>query len=138
MSVLQEMALGEKYRTLRFASGILLYLAILVFGSIPGARVDIGHMASGVVLHTAAYSTIAFLLFSGCRSIDRRNATRVFLAVAAMGAVDEMIQTVLVYRTGEITDWLVDVSAAFLTVLIMLKWFNRYWGNDSLSRNERA
>jgi VanZ family protein len=120
-SLLPELALGGRYRTPRLLCGIVLYLVILLFGSIPGARTEIGNMAPGILLHATAYSLIAYLLFTGCRYLDRTNASRVIVGVAAMGAVDEVIQAFLPYRTGAIMDWLVDVIAGSLTVLVILR-----------------
>lgn len=98
-----------------FALGWLLYLAVLVFGSVPGARSELDEVASGVVLHLAAYSCIAFLLACGAQGSAARKAAVSFLLVAAMGAFDEVIQSFLPYRHGAAADWGIDVTAAFLT-----------------------
>jgi len=44
------------------------------------------------------------------------------LAIALMGAVDEWVQSFFPYRSGDVRDWLVDVTAATLasTVLAVL------------------
>lgn len=107
------------YGRLRTGCAIALYLAILILGSIPGARSELGNLASGLVLHSIAYSTMTFLLFSGRYDVSIRAMLRVFCMVAAMGAGDELLQSMLPYRSGALLDWLVDVQAAFFTLLIL-------------------
>ena len=106
------------YETFMFRSGILLYIAIIIFGSIPGARDDMGEVASGFVLHFAAYAVITWLLASGARGDATRKALKAFAIVVAMGAFDEFVQSFFPYRTAAVTDWLVDVSAALCTALL--------------------
>lgn len=121
-----ELTLGDRYRHFRFRCGILVYLAVLLFGSIPGARAELGEVATGLFLHTAAYGLITFLLFTGAVSRASPAPTKTFLIVALMGALDEMIQALLPYRTGSINDWLVDVNAAFIGLLVMQSnWFKQ-------------
>lgn len=108
----------EFYERCMFGCGLALYLAIIVFGSIPGARAEIDDVASGVVLHLAAYSCIAFLLASGTPGSLPRKAVVSFLIVAAMGAVDETIQSFLPYRHGTLSDWGIDLTAALLTTAL--------------------
>lgn len=103
--------------TLIFRSGVTLYLAILILGSIPGARDEIGEVASGLVLHFAAYSCIAFLLACGAAGNASVKAAKAFFLVAAMGAFDEIVQSFLPYRDGAVTDWMIDISAALFTTL---------------------
>ena len=43
-----------------------------------------------------------------------RRALLSVLMVAAMGALDEFIQSFLPYRRGAVSDWLVDITAATL------------------------
>jgi len=108
----------QYYETFMFRSGIALYIAIIIFGSIPGAREDMGEVASGFVLHFTAYAVIAWLLASGARGNAMRKAVKAFVIVVAMGAFDEFVQSFFPYRTAAITDWLVDVSAAFCAALL--------------------
>lgn len=112
-----------RYRKLEFRAAFVLYLAVLVFGSIPGARAGVGAFASGLVLHALTYCVIALLLFSGANGSAWRKALMSFLIVAAMGAGDECVQSFFSYRTASVTDWLVDISAAFFTsALLLLIW----------------
>jgi VanZ family protein len=112
-----------RYRKLEFRAAFVLYLAVLVFGSIPGARAGIGEFASGLVLHALTYCVIALLLFSGANGSAWRKALKSFLIVAAMGACDEWVQSFFAYRTASVRDWLVDISAAFITsALLLMVW----------------
>lgn len=119
-ALLTRLVPGNHYKTLMFRSGLMLYLAVIVLGSIPGAREEIGHMASGLVLHFTTYACIAFLLACGVAGNATAKAVKAFCIVAAMGALDECIQATLSYRDGAIADWIIDVSAA-LTVALLFR-----------------
>ena len=108
---------------LRIRLALIAYLAILVLGSIPGARADIGHIASGGVLHSVAYAGLTLLLFGGVDgSVGRRAAISV-LSVAAMGAFDEFVQSFFPYRGAAVGDWLIDCTAAVvMATALMLLW----------------
>jgi VanZ family protein len=103
---------------LMFRAGFALYLAVIILGSIPGARQDVGELASGLVLHFGTYSCIAFLLAYGAAGNATAKAVKAFFIVALMGALDEVIQSFLPYRTGAVGDWMIDISAALFTVLL--------------------
>ena len=117
-SLLTRFIADEHVDTFLFRSGIALYLAVIILGSIPGARDEIGEVASGLVLHFATYSCIAFLLACGAAGNATAKAVKAFCIVAVMGAVDEAVQSLLPYRDGAITDWMIDISAALLTTLV--------------------
>lgn len=107
------------------ALALLGLVAILVAGSIPGARTEVGAFASGVVLHGMTYAFLAALWFLGATGTPLQRALKAMLAIALMGAVDEWVQSFFPYRSGDVRDWLVDVSAATLasTVLAVLATF---------------
>lgn len=112
MSLLSSLVLDPKFQRLRLYAALFLYAAIVTAGSIPGARAEIGTYASGVVLHSLAYGTLTVLLYTGTGGSAGARALRSVLAVAAMGAGDELVQSLLPYRRGALGDWLVDCSAA--------------------------
>ncbi|CDG84836.1 VanZ family protein [Janthinobacterium agaricidamnosum] len=122
-TTLTALLFSSRYQKQRYLCAFILYLLIVIIGSIPGARKDIGDYASGIVLHTLAYAIIAYLLFSGTPgSLPRRAATSI-VTVALMGALDEYIQSFLPYRRGAVSDWLVDCNAAILmSLLLWLVW----------------
>lgn len=106
-------------KKLAFRAAFLIYLAVLVFGSIPGARADIGNYASSLVLHLFTYGLITFLLFIGSEGHARARMIKSFLIVAAMGALDEYVQTFFPYRSANVSDWMVDLIAGLFVSTIM-------------------
>jgi VanZ family protein len=118
--MLMKVVFSEKYKKLRLYGAFFLYLSMIVGGAIPGVRSDIGQFASGLILHTLAYSLIAFLLFSGLRANSAARALKTFLIVALMGALDEYIQSFFPYRNGNIGDWMVDMMAAAVTLSALI------------------
>ena len=91
----------------------------MVAGSIPGARAEVGTYASGVVLHGLTYACLAGLWFVGSSGTPLQRALKAMLAIALMGAVDEWVQSFFPYRSGDIRDWLVDVSAATIASTVL-------------------
>lgn len=111
--------LDPALRLWRRGCAIALYAAILIMGSVPGARAEIGQIASGLVLHSLAYGSIAFLIFSSCRGTRTIRALKALLTVALAGALDETLQSFLPYRTGSFGDWAIDCTAALFTVALL-------------------
>jgi VanZ family protein len=124
--MIKQLLLTSSLSRLRYWTAIVLYLMILVLGSVPGARQDIGYVASGLLLHSLAYAGLTFLLFTGSKGSLKQRAAKAFLTVALMGALDEVIQSFFPYRHGTVTDWLVDCNAALLTAAFMWALWNRY------------
>ena len=110
---------ADTYKTFRFRAAFVLYVLIVGLGSIPGARAEVGQIASGLVLHALAYSIITFLLFTGSDGRPTGIALRAWLIVAIMGALDEFVQSFLPYRNATVHDWMVDVAASFITVFLL-------------------
>jgi VanZ family protein len=108
------LVLEPRLRALRRAVAVLLFLMIVIAGSVPGARADIGHYASGVVLHSLAYAGLAFLWFTGSTGNGRVRAVKAVLAIAVMGALDEFVQSFFPYRGSDVHDWMVDCAAAIV------------------------
>lgn len=106
--------LDPRLNRLRHGAAVTLFLAIVIAGSVPGARADIGQYAPGVVLHSCAYSVLALLWFTGSRGSAARRSVATLLAIAAMGAIDESVQSFFPYRGASVGDWMVDCSAALL------------------------
>jgi len=101
-----------RHRRAMHAAALLIFAGIVIAGSVPGARADVGEYASGIVLHSLAYATLATLWFLGSTGSALQRALKAVLAIALMGAFDESVQHFLPYRSGTVHDWLVDVSAA--------------------------
>ena len=120
MSVpLLQRCFADQYARLRFRTALVLYLLVILIGDIPGLRADVGQYASGGVLHCVGYGVLALILFSGIAGSMARRALLSVLMVAAMGALDEFIQSFLSYRHGSVHDWLVDITAATVVSLLL-------------------
>ena len=111
--------LDPRLRPARIKTALLLYAAVVVAGSIPGARAEVGEFAPGVVLHGVAYAFLSMLWFLGSTGSALVRAAKAVLAIALMGAGDELVQSFLPYRNGNVRDWMVDVSAALLTSTLL-------------------
>jgi len=107
--------LDSRLRPARLKLALLLYAGVIVAGSVPGARAEVGEFAPGVVLHGLTYAFLTLLWFLGSAGSGPVRAAKAVLAIALMGAGDELVQSFLPYRTGDIADWTIDVSAALLT-----------------------
>lgn len=70
-----------------------LFLVIVVIGSIPGARQNVGQFASGLILHSTAYAILGALIFLGSRGSASRRALCTVITIAVMGAFDEYVQS---------------------------------------------
>jgi len=118
-STLAVMLLDPRFQSFCYRSALVIYLLILVLGSIPGARHEIGEYAPGGVLHALAYSGLTVLLFIGKGTHLNKRAIGAVLMVAAMGAGDEFVQSFLPYRGAAVFDWLVDIAASLTTATAM-------------------
>jgi len=112
-------------RTTRFRPpclwiGSLFYLAILVFGSIPGMRAALGHYASGLTLHSTAYSFLAVMFYFGIFALPWGRLGFALTTVTAMGAGDEFVQRFFPFRGASVQDWGVDVAAGLVTCLVLM------------------
>lgn len=125
-SHLTSLLLTSSHARLRYWTAIVLYLLILVLGSIPGARADIGSVASGLVLHSCAYAGLTFLLFTGGSGTLLQRAVKAVLTIAAMGALDEYVQSFFAYRHASVSDWMVDCNAAVLSAALLYGLWSRF------------
>lgn len=118
-SLLSLLLLDKRLRKLRYASAWFLFALILIIGSIPGARTELGTVASGLVLHSIAYSVLTVLLFTGASGTRTRRALKAVFIVLLMGAADELIQSMLPYRRGAVLDWTVDAAASIVSAALL-------------------
>ncbi|TFV95052.1 hypothetical protein E4K72_18215 [Oxalobacteraceae bacterium OM1] len=119
MQTLLALAFADAYAELRLRIACVFFSAILVIGNLPGARDSLDPVASGVTLHSCAYSFIAYLIYFGTVGTwGRRVATTIF-AVALLGALDEGVQAIVPWREAALMDWMVDVLAATVTSAVL-------------------
>lgn len=117
--LLTRLVLDERLRRQRLYLAFSLFTAILIVGSIPGARQEIGLVASGLILHSVAYATLTFLLFTGLPGGRTRRALSALSGAVVMGALDEALQSALPYRVGSLGDLAVDTVAALVTAVLL-------------------
>ncbi|HEX8986547.1 MAG TPA: VanZ family protein [Rhodocyclaceae bacterium] len=117
--LLATLAFDPAWQRVCHSSALVIYLLIVVLGSIPGAREEVGEFAPGVVLHSLAYAGLALLLFVGGRGDRPARAIKSMTTIAAMGAFDEFVQSFFPYRTASVWDWGVDVAAAALACSLL-------------------
>ena len=120
---------SSQFQQLRYRSALALYLLILLLGSVPGARQDLGQLAPGLVLHAVAYAGLTLLLFSGSQGTPARRALTSLATIALMGAGDELVQSFVPFRQGTVRDWLVDCSAGVIAAALL--W--AYWPKAELA-----
>jgi len=125
-SLLTSLLLTSSHARLRYWSAIALYLLILILGSIPGARAEIGNVAPGLVLHSCAYAGLTFLLFTGGSGTLWQRAAKAVLTIMLMGALDEYVQSYFPYRHASVSDWLVDSNAAVLCAVLMTALWSKF------------
>lgn len=123
---LTQLFLTSSHARLRYWTAIALYLLILILGSIPGARAEIGNVASGIVLHSCAYAGLTFLIFTGSRGGVWQRAAKAVLTIMLMGALDEYVQSFFPYRHASVGDWMVDTNAALLCSAVMLALWSKF------------
>ncbi|MFN3791986.1 VanZ family protein [Massilia sp.] len=116
---LSYLLLDPRLRSARIKTALVLFAGIVVAGSIPGARAEVGEFAPGVVLHGLTYAFLSLLWFFGSTGSPPARAAKAVVAIALMGAGDELVQSFLPYRSGDVRDWVVDVSAAVLTSTLL-------------------
>ena len=116
---LSRLLFDPRLRSARIAFALIAYAGVIIGGSIPGARKELGEFASGVVLHGLTYAFLTTLWFLGSSGSGPVRAGKAVLAIALMGAGDELVQSFLPYRSGDIRDWMIDMTAALLTSTLL-------------------
>jgi VanZ family protein len=110
-----------KFQALCYQTALSVFVLIVLLGSLPGAREDVGHYASGLVLHSLAYAILGLLVFVGSHGRGSQRALKATLTIAMMGVLDEGVQSFFPYRTAAVTDWMVDVAAGGLVSMLLWK-----------------
>lgn len=121
------------FQKIRYRAAIFLYLMVLVLGSIPDARADLGEFASGLILHTLTYAVLAVLLFTGSSGSAAQRAAKSILTIMAMGAIDKAVQSFFPYRTAAWSDWLVDCLAGALASGLVWAFWPKSVGTECLT-----
>jgi hypothetical protein len=121
-SIFSTLVLDTRLQRRRFYTALLMFAIIVAAGAIPGARAEIAEYGSGLVLHSVAYASLTFLLYTGTSGSRSRRAVCAVLGVMVMGALDESVQSLLPYRTATATDWLIDCAASLITASLLWRF----------------
>ncbi|CAB3952704.1 hypothetical protein LMG6001_03033 [Achromobacter insolitus] len=92
----------------------LFFVVLVTVGNLPGLAAEMSDAFGDKRLHLAAYAFLTTLIYF---SVNRRPALTALLGVAALGALDEAIQSFVPYRQADLLDLLADISAAGATVI---------------------
>ena len=87
----------------------LFFATRVTVGNLPGVAAEMSDAFGDKRLHLAAYALLTVLVYL---SVQRRPGLTALLAVSALGALDEGIQSFFAYRQAELLDLLADISAA--------------------------
>lgn len=124
---------------------LLLYGLILVLGNIRDMDEHLLPDASDKLIHAVAYGGLAALLFVGLRAPAWRRALGIIALIAALGAVDEVIQLFMSHRDADVMDWVADVlgatavCAALAAIRVCLpQRLRRWWRGDHNRKNSHA
>lgn len=92
----------------------VFFAVLITVGNLPGLAADMSDAFGDKRLHLLAYAFLTGLIYL---SVNRRPALVAMLAVTALGALDESIQSFFPYRQAELLDLLADILAAGATVI---------------------
>jgi VanZ family protein len=100
----------------------MFFALMLLLGAIPGEAQALSDALGDKLLHLCAYSFLTCLLFGGLSGNVAVRAWRTLMMIGLLGGLDESIQSFMPYRYASMTDWLVDmlVAGLTLTLLVML------------------
>ena len=112
--------IDPRFQALCTRAAFIIYLLILIVGSIPGARQEIGEYAPGSVLHALAYAGLTVLLFLGRGKTVAERSLGAVIVATAMGAGDEFLQSFLPYRGASVLDWGIDIAASLVAAAAMV------------------
>ncbi len=105
------------------AVATVFFALLLIIGSVPGYAKAASAMVDHRLLHFVAYGFLSALVYGCLSGAWTRRAKYTLLAIAALGALDESIQSFLPYRNGDFSDWVSDMLAA-LSCVAMLAFFH--------------
>ncbi len=97
----------------------LFYLCMIVLGALLSTPPDPLRDTNDKLLHLTAYGVLSCLLYFGLAVRPRLRAVVVVLAIAVLGAVDEIIQSQFPHRHADPMDWLTDVVASIMVCAVL-------------------
>ncbi|HEY3664961.1 MAG TPA: VanZ family protein [Polyangiaceae bacterium] len=119
-------------RPLSFAVHVgpaLLYIGAIFYGGLIRMRAlpEVGFVPTDKLLHAAAFAGLAFLLlraavFGMPRAAARRQLSFAALGASAVGALLEICQAFVPYRSADVLDWVADTVGAGLAIGVLTVW----------------
>jgi VanZ family protein len=107
----------------------VLYIGAIFYGGLIRMRAlpEVGFVPTDKLLHAVAFGGLAFLLFRAAVFGMPRAATRTQLSFAALGAsavgaLLEVCQAFVPYRSADVLDWVADTVGAALAVALISVW----------------
>jgi VanZ family protein len=98
----------------------LFFMLMIAIGAIPGEARTLSALIDDKLLHFAAYGLQSALVFKSLSGGLRGRALRTLLLIAALGALDEILQSLMPYRNADLADWLFDLLAALWAIALLL------------------
>jgi VanZ family protein len=111
----------------------LFYAGVIDIGPLP----KIPHLATDKLLHAGAFAGLSALIALALvdLALSRRQLVAA-VASTAVGALLELVQSALPYRSAELLDLVADAIGAVLGVLA-LRWARRLWEARALRISAR-
>lgn len=102
------------------AAAVVLFIALLLIGAMPGYATGLSNAAIDNVLHAFGYGLLTIFLFNGSTGIVLGRALSALLTIGLLSAVDEAIQSFISYRSANLRDWYFDMLASLVCVAILV------------------
>jgi len=120
-------------RSLSFATQVapaILYASALFYGGLirMAALPEVGFVPTDKLLHAAAFGGLSFLLVRAARYFMPAAPQQKPLLVgcfgaSALGALLEVCQAFVPYRSADPWDWVADTVGAGLAIVVLLAWW---------------
>ena len=109
--------------TVSSTSHIIVPLLRWLFPNADPVTIDSFHILARKFIHFFEYALLAFLLFRAFRGKNKDWQMRWILYAGVItigyGSLDEFFQTLIPSRTGELSDWIIDVAGAVFALCII-------------------
>lgn len=100
-------------------AALAFFVLMVAIGAVPGKAQEISSLMYDKLLHFIAYAFLSLLLYAGLRGHPAIRALHTLLAAAALGGLDEAIQSLVTYRDASWADWQTDVIASMSCIAVL-------------------
>lgn len=109
--------------TVSSTSQIIVPLLRWLFPNADLVTIESFHILVRKIIHFFEYAFLAFLLFRAFKGRNKNWQMRwiLYAGVISIGysSLDEFFQTIIPSRTGEFSDWIIDVAGAVFALCIL-------------------